>query len=375
MHLKTYGTNLKILYFSDKLITNTTQKFCENINNSSEVQYYNIPSSLTKLPNTNQFHHYENEAVQEMSRPTMHATLTPPPSPPNSEDTQKSNKTQNNSQERENSVFMKEPRRPPRACDTTDTMLASAATSIHNYYNLINFENKSSDILNSEPVTPPPPRLPKRRPFLVTQSRSQSPPASFSFGNGSKNLTSESNNNNRPSLIPMDEDFQHHALEHGFNSNFAGSRVGIQGGPPPLRRMSTGSRGSFNSSATANTVFNQNNNNINSVNDNHHSGMNRDLTCHSTQDSVSNFITTSAAVATSSIASSTAAPVSNHVNSGIHGSRNGHTSMPTSFSNINNNTKSSKRFHSHQPSSLNSSVRRSGRRSTGGSSCRCKSSK
>ena len=81
MQLKTYGTNLKILYFSDKLITNTTQKFCENINNSSEVQYYNIPSSLTKLPNTNQFHHYENEAVQEMSRPTMHATLTPPPSP------------------------------------------------------------------------------------------------------------------------------------------------------------------------------------------------------------------------------------------------------------------------------------------------------
>ena len=338
-----------------------------------------MPQSLKKLPISNLSHHYENEVLQEMSRPNTHSTLTPPPSPPNSEDTQhlNNNKDKLHFKGSDNSVLLKEPRRPPRACDSTDTMLASAATSIHNYYNLINFDNRAGDIINSAPVTPPPPRLPKRRPFLVTQSRSQSPPASFSFGNSSntqfQSLTNESNNNNLPPSIPLDEDFQHHALENGFNSNFAGSRIGIQGGPPPLRRMSTGSRGSFNSSAAPNTVFNQNNNFTNVTNDKHHSGVNRDLTCHSTHDSVSNFMTTSAAVANSSIASSTVA-VSNHAKPGTHGCRNGHNNMPTTFSN-GNSTRSSKRFNQHQPSSLNSSVRRSGRRSTGGSSCRCKSSK
>ena len=351
-----------------------TQNFADQIIATSESQYYNLPPSLTKLPNVNQFHHYENESVQEMSRPTTHATLTPPPSPPNSEGTQKFDKDNSQDKVSENSLLIKEPRRPPRACDSTDTMLASAATSIHNYYNLINFENKSGDILNSAPVTPPPPRLPKRRPFLVTQSRSQSPPSSFTFGNSSKFQSSESNNNNQTSSIQMEEDFQHHALEHGFNSNFAGSRVGIQGGPPPLRRMSTGSRGSFNSSTTANTVFSQNNNMINSRNDKNHSALNRDVTCHSTHDSVSNFITTSAVVATSSGASSATNPVLHHARPGTNGYRNSHNNVPTSFNNV-NNIRSSKRFNSHQPSSLNSSIRRSGRRSTNGSSCRCKTSK
>ena len=286
-----------------------------------------------------------------MSHPTSHAALTPPPSPPDSGKTQKLDKSLQNLEYSENSVLMKEPRRPPRACDSTDTMLASAATSIHNYYNLINFENKSHDILNSAPVTPPPPRLPKRRPFLVTQSRSQSPPSSFSFGNSSKYQSSESNNNIQSTSIPLEEDFQHHALEHGFNSNFAGSRVGIQGGPPPLRRMSTGSRGSFNSSSTANTAFNQNNNITHSIHDKHHSGMNRDVTCHSTHDSVSNFMATSAAVASSSLASSTTNVFANHSRPGTNGCRNGHNSVPTSFNNVNNN-RSSKRFNSNQPSQL-----------------------
>ena len=58
-----------------------------------------------------------------------HATLTPPPSPPTSDDTQNSEqKTNSNGQQftgNETSVLIKEPRRPPRACDSTDTMLAS----------------------------------------------------------------------------------------------------------------------------------------------------------------------------------------------------------------------------------------------------------
>ena len=71
-----------------------TQNFTDQIITKSEIQYYNLPPSVTKLPNVNQYHHYENESVQEMSRPTPHATLTPPPSPPNSQDTPKLNKDQ-----------------------------------------------------------------------------------------------------------------------------------------------------------------------------------------------------------------------------------------------------------------------------------------
>ena len=271
-------------------------------------------------------------------------------------------------------MLIKEPRRPPRACDSTDTMLASAATSIHNYYNLISFENKSNDILNTDPVTPPPPRLPKRRPFLVTQSRSQSPPASFSFGgNASKNtchsIVNNFDRNNEASPFPLEEDFQHQAVEDGFNSNFAGSRVGIQGGPPPLRRMSTGSRGSFTSSVTSTTVFNNKNDITHSiVNGNHHSDLDRGSTCHQVQDSISNFLPRSNAAPPSSVASSNI--VSNHQNPS-HGCRNGNNTFCNNNSSA--NAKHKRRFN-HQ-SSLNSSIRKSGRRSAGSSSCRCKTGK
>jgi hypothetical protein len=207
-----------------------------------EVEYYNLLPSTTLPPSLTQHKDNKQNIID-----TTHATLTPPPSPPSSDDTQNTEqKTNGNGQQikgTETSLLIKEPRRPPRACDKMDTMLASAATSIHNYYNLITFENKSHDILHSAPVTPPPPRLPKRRPFLVTQSRSQSPPASFSFGNSSKNNFISSGNNpitKYPiSSFPLAEDFQHQAVENGFCSNFAGSRSGILGGPTPLRRLST----------------------------------------------------------------------------------------------------------------------------------------
>ena len=271
-------------------------------------------------------------------------------------------------------MLIKEPRRPPRACDSTDTMLASAATSIHNYYNLINFENKSNDI----PVTPPPPRLPKRRPFLVTQSRSQSPPASFSFGgNASKNTchssVNNSNRNNEPSPFPLEEEFQHQAVENGFSSNFAGSRVGIQGGPPPLRRMSTGSRASFTSSVTSTTVFNNNNDITHSmVNGNYHSDLDRGSTCNQGQDPISNFMTRPTAPP-SSVASSNF--VLNHQKPS-HGCRNGNaTSAVCCNNNISSGSAKHTRRFNHQSSSMNSSIRKSGRRSAGGSSCHCKTGK
>ena len=92
----------RVLFFSYNLDSQLPQNFADHIIAKSEIQYYNLPPSLTKLPNLTQYHHYENESVQEMSRPTTHATLTPPPSPPNSEDTQKLNKNQSQIKDSDN---------------------------------------------------------------------------------------------------------------------------------------------------------------------------------------------------------------------------------------------------------------------------------
>ena len=340
-------------------------------NNGSEVEYYNLLPSTTSTSSVSQHKNGKHTLMQ-----TTHSTLTPPPSPPSSDETQNNEQQINGKGQQqkgnETSVLIKEPRRPPRACDTTDTMLASAATSIHNYYNLITFENKSNDVFNPAPVTPPPPRLPKRKPFLVTQSRSQSPPASFSFGSKGNNghaSANDSENSYLSSPFTLEEDFQHQAVENGFSSNFAGSRVGIQGGPPPFRRMSTGSRGSFTSSATSATLFNHNIGNTHPPFNGNHHGQDRVSTCHPTQSKEPSFI------ATGGVASSTASnQVSNH-SKPIHGCRNGNnTVLFPSFCNNNNNTKQARRLQL-QSSSVNSSMRRSGRRSTGGSVCRCKTSK
>ena len=326
---------------------------------------------------------HNNKTTQATQPPT----LTPPPSPPTSEDTQNNNKQKSDKngqhiEESVASVSTKEPRRPPRACDSTDTMLASAATSIHNYYNLINFENRTNDGFNSDPVTPPPPRLPKRRPFLVTQSRSQSPPSSQSFGNELRNFIKEHNvsDNKRekncptPSY-PLEEDFQHHAVENGFNSNFAGSRVGIQGGPPPLRRMSAGSRGSFSSLAQSATGFNNNRGSPVPFTGNKH-----DRNVHRPHDAVAEIIATTKSNPT--VVSANAMSSITNPPKLVHGCRNGSSNnndVPAAFCNNNGNniTKHSRRFHQSISSSANSSMRKSGRRtvSAGGSACRCKSSK
>ena len=366
--------------------TDTSSKITHPTHGTLEVEYYNLPPSISYLSSSMIQH---NDVTKQATEPS---TLTPPPSPPTSEDTQNNNKEKSDKngqhiEESVTSVSTKEPRRPPRACDSTDTMLASAATSIHNYYNLINFENRTNDIFSSEPVTPPPPRLPKRRPFLVTQSRSQSPPSSQSFGNHLRNFIKEHNvsDNKREKSCPtpsypLEEDFQHHAVENGFNSNFAGSRVGIQGGPPPLRRMSAGSRGSFSSLAQSATAFNNNNESSVPFTENHSK--------HERNTQMGNQPLDAGAGIIATTESNPTAVSSNPMNSItnpprlVHGYRNGSSNSnaaSTAFcnNNGNNNTKHSRRFHQSISSSANSSMRKSGRRSAsqGGSACRCKSSK
>ena len=340
-------------------------------NQQNEVEYYNLLPSTTLTSSSAK----QTNGCQNLIH-SGNSALTPPPSPPNSDGTQNSdqNKSNNGGQsmfENETSLLVKEPRRPPRACDRTDTMLTSAANSIHNYYNLISFDGNSNDMLHSAPVTPPPPRLPKRRPFLMT-SRSQSPPPCFSFNNSSDPKYSLPSINNTitkhsPSPLTIDEDLQHQALENGFTSNFARSRVGIQGGPPSLRRMSTCSHGSVaSSSITSTTVFNNNVTN-NQSNDrrgnNTHPGLDKGSNCHQTQESLSNYM-----VSIPPSSSAVPSPDLNHQQLS-HVYRGGNSNGHTSHCNGTNNARQQRRFH-HQ-ASLTSSQRKGGRRA-GGTACRCK---